>query len=157
MFFPWYHLNEFLWCMGWPWHCHYGYNYYKTKDIQMHKMYKQKGWIIWCPHLLQKVLKIWPILASNWKHLPCHAKEQFNKGEAPSPLNTMDFFLASTFGCYYKLVWGEMCYKAIVDWKHKMWLVNWYNVSPMTMEQTSHKGLVMAKRQATPKDLCNLT
>jgi hypothetical protein len=40
----------------------------------MHKMYKQKGWIIWCPHLLHKVLKIWPILTSNWKHLPCLAK-----------------------------------------------------------------------------------
>jgi hypothetical protein len=26
----------------------------------------------------------------------------------------MDYFFASTFGCDFELMWGEMCYKGIV-------------------------------------------
>jgi hypothetical protein len=80
----------------------------------MHKMYKQKGRVVWCPHLLHKVLKIWLILTLNWKHLPCPTRKQYNEGEGPSAINAMDYFFASTFGCYYKLVWEEICYKGVV-------------------------------------------
>jgi hypothetical protein len=79
----------------------------------MHRMKKQKGWVIWRPHLFHKVFKIWPILTSNWKHLPHLARKQSNKGEGPSALNVMDYFFASTFGCYSELLRGQMCYKGI--------------------------------------------
>jgi hypothetical protein len=37
----------------------------------MHMMHEQKGWIVGCFHLLHKVLKIWPLLTPNFKHLRC--------------------------------------------------------------------------------------
>jgi len=67
--------------MGWLWHHLQDYNDYKTKEIQMHRMHEQRGWVIWCPHLLHKVLQIWPFLTLNWKHLPRPIKEQPNWGE----------------------------------------------------------------------------
>jgi hypothetical protein len=33
------------------WNHPHNHNDYKTRDIQLHKMHKQRGWIIWCPHL----------------------------------------------------------------------------------------------------------
>ncbi len=45
-----------------------------------------------------------------------------------------------------------MCCKNFTKLKaYKAQLVNWYNVSPIAMGQTPPKGLVMVKRQATPK------
>jgi hypothetical protein len=49
---------------------------YKVREIQMHKMCKQRGWVAWCLHLLHKVFEIWPLLTLDWKHLPCLAREQ---------------------------------------------------------------------------------
>jgi len=56
------HLVESPWQMGWLWHHLHDYNDYKTKETWMHKMHKQRGWIVWCPHMLHKVLEIWPLL-----------------------------------------------------------------------------------------------
>jgi hypothetical protein len=39
---------------GWLWHHLHDYDDYKTKDIQMHRMYEQRGWVVWCLHLLHK-------------------------------------------------------------------------------------------------------
>jgi hypothetical protein len=41
----------------------------------MHKMHEQKRWVVWCLHLLHEVLEIWPLLTSNWRHLPRLVKE----------------------------------------------------------------------------------
>jgi hypothetical protein len=41
--FPRDHLNGFTWQIGWLWHHLHNYSDYKTKEIQMHKMHKQKG------------------------------------------------------------------------------------------------------------------
>jgi hypothetical protein len=77
------HLDKFPWQMGWPWHRLHNYNDYKTRDIQMHRMHNQKGWIIWCPHLLHEVLEIWPLLTPNWKHLPHPIEKKPSWGEGP--------------------------------------------------------------------------
>jgi len=53
--------------MGWLQHCLHNYNDYKTWEIQMHKMHKQREWIIWCFYLLHKVLEMWPLLTLNWR------------------------------------------------------------------------------------------
>jgi hypothetical protein len=46
---------------------------------------------------------------------------------------------------------GEKCVaKVSQNWRHKMRLLSQYNVSPTIMEQIPPKGLVMAKRRATP-------
>jgi hypothetical protein len=60
---------------GWLWHHFHNYNDCKTEEFQMHKMHEQRGWIIWCPHLLREILEIWHLSTLNWKHLPCLAKE----------------------------------------------------------------------------------
>ncbi len=45
-------------------------------NIQMHRMHEQRGCVVWCFHLLHKVLEIWPLLTSNiWKHSPCPLRE----------------------------------------------------------------------------------
>jgi hypothetical protein len=49
----------------------------------MHRMHEQRGWVIWCPHLLHKVLEIWPFYTLNWKYLPCPTQEQTSQGEGP--------------------------------------------------------------------------
>jgi len=59
----------------------HGYDDYKTRETQMHKMHEQRGWVVWCSHLLHKVLEIWPLLTPNWRHLPCLIGEQPNWGE----------------------------------------------------------------------------
>jgi hypothetical protein len=64
--------------MGWLW---YHLQDYKTKEIQMHRMHEQRGWVVGCPHLLHKVLEIWPFLTLNWKRLPRPTKEQTSWGE----------------------------------------------------------------------------
>jgi hypothetical protein len=47
---------------------------------------------------------------------------------------------------------GEKCVaKILCNLKHKVRLVNQYNVSPITMGRISFEGLVMAKTWATPK------
>jgi hypothetical protein len=53
----------------------------KIREIQMHKMHKQRGWVAWCLHLLHEVLEIWPLLTPNWKHFPRLAREQPNQGK----------------------------------------------------------------------------
>jgi len=72
---------KWSWYMDWLWHHFHNYDDYKTKEIQMHRMHKQKGWIIWCPHLLHEVFEIWPFLTLNWRCLPCSIEEQFSWGE----------------------------------------------------------------------------
>jgi len=59
------HLNETLWHMGWVQHHLHDYDDCKTMEIQMHRMHVQRGWFVWCHHLLHKVLKIWPLLTPN--------------------------------------------------------------------------------------------
>jgi len=78
------HLNKFPWQMGSLWHHFHNYNDYKTSDIQIHKMHKQKGWVVWCFHLLHEVFEIWPLLTPNWKCLPHLAREQPSRGESLS-------------------------------------------------------------------------
>ncbi len=49
---------------------------------------------------------------------------------------------------------GEKCVtKASQNWKHKVWIVSRYNVSPITMGRTPPRSLVMVKKQAVPKTL----
>ncbi len=74
------HLDESPWQMGWLWHHLHGYNDYKTKETWMHKMHEQRGWIVWCPHLLHEVLQIWPFLTLNWRRLLPLVEEQPSLG-----------------------------------------------------------------------------
>jgi hypothetical protein len=47
---------------------------------------------------------------------------------------------------------GENCVaKASWNWKHKVRLMGWYNVSPMTMRQIPLEGLVMTKKWTAPR------
>jgi hypothetical protein len=46
----------------------------------MHKMHEQRGWIVWCPHLLHEVLQIWPFLTLNWRRLLPLVEEQPSLG-----------------------------------------------------------------------------
>jgi hypothetical protein len=75
------HLDESPWQMGWLWHHFHDYNDYKIEEARMHKMHEQKGWIVWCPHLLHEVLKICPFFTLNWKCLPCEVEKQPSWGE----------------------------------------------------------------------------
>jgi len=77
------HLDKFQWQTRWLQHHLYDYDDYKTKEIQMNRMHEQKGWVIWCSHLLHKVLEIWPLSTLNWKCLPHPTKKQPNEGEGP--------------------------------------------------------------------------
>jgi hypothetical protein len=77
------HLDKFPWQMGWPWHRFHDYSDYKTREIQMYRMHKQRWWITWCPHLLHEVLEVWPRLTLNWKHLPHPIEKQPSRGEGP--------------------------------------------------------------------------
>jgi hypothetical protein len=76
------HLDESSWQMVWLWHHIHDYDDHKTNEIQMHKMHKQRGWVIWCPYLLHEVLEIWPFLTMNWRRLPCLIEEQPSQGES---------------------------------------------------------------------------
>jgi hypothetical protein len=67
--------------MGWLWHCLHNYDDYKIEENQMHKMHVQKGWVVWCFHLLYEVLEIWPPLELNWRCLQCLARKQPSWGE----------------------------------------------------------------------------
>ncbi len=47
---------------------------------------------------------------------------------------------------------GEKCVvKYSQNWRHKVWLVNWYNVSLIVIGWTPFKGLIMVKKWATPR------
>jgi hypothetical protein len=61
------HLDESPWQMGWLWHHFHDYDDYKTKETWIHRMHKQKGWIVWCPHLLHEVLEIWSLFYTELK------------------------------------------------------------------------------------------
>jgi hypothetical protein len=52
------------WQMGWLWHHLHDFDDCKAKETRMHKMHEQRGWVIWCPHLLH-VLEIRPFLTLN--------------------------------------------------------------------------------------------
>ncbi len=75
------HLDEFPWKMGWLWHHLHNYGDCKTKETQMHKIHKQKGWVVWCPHSLHQVFQIWPFLTLNWKRLSCLVGKQPGQNE----------------------------------------------------------------------------
>jgi hypothetical protein len=47
----------------------------------MHKMHEQRGWVVWCPHLLHEFLEIWPLLTLNWKRLLFLVEKQPSRGE----------------------------------------------------------------------------
>jgi hypothetical protein len=102
----------------------------------MHKMHKQKGWVIWCPYLLHEIFEIWPFLTLNWRCLPRLVEKQ------PSWITTSQPPLVATSN------WcGEKCVaKASWKWKHRMQLMIRYNVSPTIMWWTPPKSLIMAKR-----------
>jgi len=53
--------------MEWLRHHHHDYNGHKIKETQMHRMHEQKGWIVWCPHLLLEILEIWPPIDTKLK------------------------------------------------------------------------------------------
>ncbi len=57
-----YHFDESPCQMGWLWHHLPDYNDYKIKDIQMHIMHEQRGWVVWCPHVLHKVEHLQPYI-----------------------------------------------------------------------------------------------
>jgi len=75
------HFTESPWEMKWVWHDLHDYDDYKTKETWMHKMHEQRGWVVWCPHLLHKVFRIWPFLTLNWKCFSHLIEEQPNQGE----------------------------------------------------------------------------
>jgi len=77
------HLDGFPWQMRWVWYRLHDYNDYKTREIQMHRMHEKRWQVVWCFHLLHKVLKILPLLTLNYKHLQCLVKEQPNRVEGP--------------------------------------------------------------------------
>jgi hypothetical protein len=60
---------------GWLWHQFHNYDVYKIEETWMHIMHEQRGWVVWCPHLLHKVFEIRPFLTLNWKRLPHLAKK----------------------------------------------------------------------------------
>jgi len=66
------HLSKFPWQIGWSSHCLHDYSDYKTKETQVHRMYEQKGWIVWCLHLCMKFLKYDP----SWRRIGdiCHVQ-----------------------------------------------------------------------------------
>jgi hypothetical protein len=59
------HLDKFPWQMRWVWQHRHDYNDYKIEKTQMHIMHEQRGWLVWCPHLLHKTFEIWPFFTLN--------------------------------------------------------------------------------------------
>jgi len=52
--------------------------------------------------------------------------------------------------------WEEKCVaKTSWKWRHKVWFVSQYNAYLMAMRQTPLEGLIMLKRQITPK-ICTI-
>ncbi len=83
----------------------------------------------------------------------CHIQLKDNpiKVKVQGALDVVDSCFTSTLGYKSKLMRGEMCYKGITNWMHKVRLVSQYNTSPMAMGRTPPKGLIMVKRRVVPR------
>ncbi len=131
--------------MGWPWHCHHNYSDYKIKEIEMHRMHKQRGWVVWCPHLLHEVFEIWPFF-NQIEHIHNVSLENNQvKAKVQGAYNAMNYCFTSTLVTTLNWCGEKYIAKASRKWRHKMQLVNQYNISPMTMGQT-FKSLITVER-----------
>jgi hypothetical protein len=118
----------------------------------MHKMHKQRGYVddvLICYMIFLKYDPFWHQIESmkimfNWRTTQLGWR---------SKALLMSWIIISHPPLVATPNWcGEKCVaKASRNWRHKMQLMNWYDFSPPTMGRIPHEGLVMVKKQNTPR------
>jgi len=146
------HLDKFPWQMGRLWHHLHNYNDYKIKKTWMHIMHKTKrmscmmsphvAWSFWNMTFFDIESKVFAMFS--WRTIQLGWR---------SRVHLMSWIIASHPPLVATSNWcGKKCVaKVSWNWRHKTWLVSRYNVFVIVMKWIPLEGLVMAKRQATPR------
>ncbi len=120
-------------------------SYIMLKRVWWSKHSKMKSWkwTICCPNELLKKKETCMCCGSKRSHVALRCCRKGMMLDYPS--NAMDYWYTSTLVATLNWCEKKSVAKASQKWRHKMWLMNRYNVSPTTMGQT-FKNLVMAKK-----------